>query len=251
MISTRFAGLASCAAIANGIPTPSVPSGPGSIHVPCSGTCNTFDAWATMSPPSPMTIISSSVAMCAAISAHSLIGSIGTSSEVSCAAIFAAALSSTARSTAEKALKSTTPTASRSASRFAPTLPTSPTSAARFWPISVSSRSSCTTFASPRMDPPYFIRKSSGVPARTTTSAWASASLRLRLKNCGWFIGSWPRPIPFVNTGIFVASAKRRSAGAPSDHFKAVPAITIGRDAPATRAAASPIALCGAVPLTR
>ena len=39
---------------------------------------------------------------------------------------------------------------------------------------------------------------SSGVPARITTSASPRACLRLRLWNCGWLIGSMPRPMPFV-----------------------------------------------------
>ena len=45
---------------------------------------------------------------------------------------------------------------------------------------------------------PNFMRKSSTVPASTTTSAWASAMPRVRLKNWGWSMASVPRPMPLL-----------------------------------------------------
>ncbi len=66
-------GCASCAASAKGAPTPSVPSGPGSIQAPSPFTGRIFAAVATMSPPSPITIGSPSVVEPVAhLAAHAL-----------------------------------------------------------------------------------------------------------------------------------------------------------------------------------
>ena len=65
----------------NPVPTPSVPSGPGSNHWPRRLIGRYFEALATMSPPSPTMIVSSSTNF--AISAQSRSGWIGTSSDSS------------------------------------------------------------------------------------------------------------------------------------------------------------------------
>ena len=51
---TSFAGSANFEDMANETPTPSVPSGPGSIHKPSPFGCTMPPAAVTMSPPSPM-----------------------------------------------------------------------------------------------------------------------------------------------------------------------------------------------------
>ena len=74
------------------MPTPSVPSGPGSIQAPSRFTGRIFAAVATMSPPSPITIGSPSVSSQSRTSRHMRCGSIGTSSLSSAASTFASAV---------------------------------------------------------------------------------------------------------------------------------------------------------------
>ena len=80
----------------NPVPTPSVPNGPGSYHCPGWFTGRTFEAWLTMSPPSPTTIVFSSTKF--AISAHSRSGWIGVRSLAIHSSICARVLFSSSRS---------------------------------------------------------------------------------------------------------------------------------------------------------
>ena len=84
------------------MPTPSVPSGPGSIHAPSRLTGMIFAAVATMSPPSPITIGSSSVSSQSRTSRHMRCGSTGTSSLSSAASTFASAAVSILRSSSRQ-----------------------------------------------------------------------------------------------------------------------------------------------------
>ena len=97
---------------------------------------STLEAWATMSPPSPMTIIGSSVSTKSAISRHSRSGSIGTSSLSSWRTPSAASASSSLIAAcvdqSEKSSAASLVSLRRGQSRLAPRLPTRPTSAARF-----------------------------------------------------------------------------------------------------------------------
>ena len=88
------------------MPTPSVPSGPGSIHEPSLLTGMIFAAVATMSPPSPITTGSPRVSSQSRTSRHRRWGSIGVSSLSSAAWTFASAASSTTRSSSRQPEKS-------------------------------------------------------------------------------------------------------------------------------------------------
>ena len=105
-ITTRRFGCESCAASAKGMPTPSVPSGPGSIQAPSLFTGRILAAVATMSPPSPITIGSPSVASQSRTSRHRRCGSIGVSSLPSAASTLRSAGVSIARSSSRQAEKS-------------------------------------------------------------------------------------------------------------------------------------------------
>ncbi len=113
------------------MPTPSVPSGPGSIQAPSRGTGRIFAAVATMSPPSPITIESPSVASQSRVSRHMRCGSTGDSSESSAASTFFSSSTSILRSSSRQPLKSSfTPAffiSSSSSSKVQARLPTRPT----------------------------------------------------------------------------------------------------------------------------
>ena len=202
MMTTRRSGCASCAAMPNGMPTPRVPSGPGSIQAPSPFTGRILAAVATMSPPSPITIGSSSVASQSRTSRNIRCGSRGDSSLSRFACTFTSAASSIARSASRQPEKSSFAPrffiSSQSSSNEQPRLPTNATSAWRFWPINVASISSWMIFASAGMFAPKRMRKSSRVPASTMQSICFIASRRERFRNSGESTGTLPRAMPFV-----------------------------------------------------
>ncbi len=202
------------------MPTPSVPSGPGSIHAPSLFTGRIFAAVATMSPPSPITIGSSSVVEPVAhLAAHALRVD---RRLVACRApprpspLPSLRSRAARRASAEKS--SRTPwffISSSSSSKLQARLPTRPTSRLAVLPdqrrvhvelddLRVGRESSCRRRAGNR----------AACRRGSRSRICLSASRRERFRNSGEVGGTVPRPMPFVNAGMCVSLRKRFSSRA-------------------------------------